>query len=209
MAYRKTLIFGVAGGSGSGKSTFARALQAELGESVSMILSQDHYYIDQSDRFKEDGGEVNFDHPSALDFPLLAQHLDLLCLGKVAPIPIYDFASHRRLKETTPLAPNSVLLLDGTMILWSQEVRSRLHGSVFLSVPEQLRFERRLVRDVRERGRTEEGVRKQFFRQVKPMHDQFVDSSQTYATWVRTEDTPLEIDLVKCVEWIKKNISSL
>jgi uridine kinase len=206
MGSPKHLILGIAGGSGSGKSTFARALQAELGESLCVILSQDHYYIDQSARFKEDGGEVNFDHPSALDFPLIAQHLDLFRSGARAPIPIYDFATHKRLKETTPLETRPVLLLDGTMILWSDEVRSRLDASLFLSVPEHVRFERRLQRDTRERGRTEEGVRKQFFRQVKPMHDQFVEPSQARATWVRVETTPLEADLRLCVEWVRKNI---
>jgi uridine kinase len=202
----KHLILGIAGGSGSGKSTFARALQAELGESLCVILSQDHYYIDQSARFKEDGGDVNFDHPSALDFPLIAQHLDLFRAGAHAPVPIYDFATHRRLKETTPLDSRPVLLLDGTMILWSDEVRTRLDASLFLSVPESVRFERRLQRDTRERGRTEEGVRKQFFRQVKPMHDQFVEPSQAHSTWVRTESTPIETDLRRCADWVRKNI---
>lgn len=206
MGSPKRLILGIAGGSGSGKSTFARALQALLGDSRCAILSQDHYYIDQSARFKEDGGDVNFDHPSAIDFHLLAQHLDLLRSGSGAPIPIYDFASHQRLKETTPLAAHPVLLLDGTLILWSQDVRSRLDASLFLNVPESVRFERRLHRDTRERGRTEDGVRKQFFRQVKPMHDQFVEPSMAHATWVRTEATPMEDDLRRCAEWIKKNI---
>ncbi len=146
-----------------------------------MILYQDNYYIDQSHRFDGDGGSVNFDHPDSLDFSLLAQGLRQLREGQNIEIPIYDFCTHSRKKETIKSSPKRIVLVDGILILNSEEVRAELNEAVFFDTPEELRFQRRLKRDVCERGRTEDGVRKQFELQVRPMHDQFVEPSKIYA----------------------------
>jgi uridine kinase len=174
-------IIGVAGGSGSGKTFFARELQKILGDEKCTILYQDNYYIDQSHRFDGDGGSVNFDHPESLDFALLAQGLAALKAGKSIKVPIYDFATHTRKKETLDCHPKKIILVDGILILDSALVREVLDEAVFFDTPEELRFKRRLERDVHERGRTAEGVKKQFDLQVKPMHNQFVEPSKSYA----------------------------
>jgi uridine kinase len=181
---RSITIIGISGGSGSGKTTFARKLQERLGDQASVILAQDSYYIDQSAHFKGDGENVNFDHPSALDFPLLAEHLVQLKTGRSIRVPIYDFASHTRRKEFSPLDPHQVILLDGTLILSQESIRPHLNASIFIEASETIRFERRFKRDLVERGRQPEGIKKQFERQVKPMHDLFIEPSKAYATEV-------------------------
>lgn len=174
-------IIGVAGGSGSGKTFFARELQKILGDARCTILYQDNYYIDQSHRFDGDGGSVNFDHPNSLDFDLLAQGLSELRAGKPIKVPMYDFATHTRVKETIDCHPKKIILVDGILILDSSVVREQLDEAVFFDTPEELRFKRRLERDVHERGRTAEGVKKQFDLQVRPMHNKFVEPSKSYA----------------------------
>lgn len=174
-------IIGVAGGSGSGKTHFAKELQKLLGEENCTILFQDNYYHDQSAKFDGDGGSVNFDHPSSLDFSLLAEGLRILKQGQPLNIPIYDFVTHSRKKETLLGMPKKVILVDGILILNSEEVRNELDEAIFFDTPEELRFERRLTRDVHERGRTPEGVRKQFELQVRPMHNEFVEPSKVHA----------------------------
>lgn len=174
-------IIGVAGGSGSGKTYFARELQKILGDERCSILYQDNYYIDQSARFDGDGGSVNFDHPSSLDFDLLAQGLRELKKGQSINVPLYDFATHTRKAETIDCHPKKIILVDGILILDSSVVRAALDEAVFFDTPEELRFKRRLDRDVHERGRTAEGVKKQFDLQVKPMHNQFVEPSKIFA----------------------------
>lgn len=180
----KPYIIGVAGGSGSGKTYFARELQRILGDKVCTILYQDNYYIDQSHRFDGDGGSVNFDHPSSLDFELLARGLATLKNNESIEVPLYDFATHKRLEKTIKCEPKKIILVDGILILDSSVVRAQLDEAVFFDTPEELRYSRRLDRDVNERGRTPEGVKKQFDLQVRPMHNQFVQPSMQYAQTV-------------------------
>lgn len=177
-------VVGVAGGSGSGKTYFACAVQKVLGEDRCAIVYQDSFYIDQSARFDFDGGSVNFDHPDSLDFDLLAQQLRNLKNGAGAAIPVYDFVTHSRRSESDLLEPRPVVLVDGTLIFHNPMVRELFDDLVFFDTPEDLRFQRRLQRDVRERGRTADGVRKQFYSQVKPMHDVFVEPSKQHARLV-------------------------
>ena len=177
-----TFILGISGGSCSGKTTFAAKLCRRLGPSKATLLFQDNYYIDQSARFKEDGGDVNFDHPSALDFTLLAEHLRMLKQGQRVQVPIYDFHKHTRKVETLNFEPSPLVVLDGTLILSVPEIRALLDNSVFLEADEDTRLSRRIRRDTHERGRTENGVRLQFNNHVKPMHDQFVSPSKAFAS---------------------------
>ncbi|MCB9027006.1 MAG: uridine kinase [Bdellovibrionaceae bacterium] len=177
------LLIGVSGGSGSGKTTFARQLFDYLGPDSCSILYQDSYYFDQSRNFKGDGS-INYDHPRAIDFSLMSLHLELLKEGKPIEVPQYCFKTHKRLKETTHFAPKPVIVIDGILILSQPRVRSLFDVSVYIDTPEEERFRRRLERDVQERGRTPEGVIKQFAATVKPMHDQFVESSKKFANFV-------------------------
>ena len=172
---------GVAGGSGSGKTTLAQELVRAFGDELSCLVMQDSFYVDQSSRFDGDGGSVNFDHPSSLDFGLLELQLRALRRGVDVEVPQYDFATHRRLASSTPLAARPLVVVDGTLILDSAIVRPLFDVAVFVECAESVRFSRRLERDVRERGRTPDGVHKQFHLQVKPMHDAFVEPSKRHA----------------------------
>lgn len=180
----KTFILGVAGGSGSGKTYFAQALQKALGDELSTIVYQDNFYIDQSARFDHDGGSVNFDHPESLDFPLLSVKLKELKAGHASAIPLYDFTTHSRRKDTLHVAPRKIIIVDGILIFHPPYVRELFDDMVFFDTPENLRYQRRLERDVKERGRKPEGVKEQFEKQVKPMHDQFVEPSKAHANCV-------------------------
>ena len=177
----RPLLVGLAGGSGSGKTYFANAVRQRLGANICEIVFQDNFYIDQSKRFDYDGGSVNFDHPDSLDFPRLAECLTQLKRGLPTQIPLYDFVTHSRKLETQCIEPKPIILVDGILIFHPEPVRSLFDELLFFDTPEDLRFQRRLDRDVRTRGRTPEGVKNQFLSQVKPMHDQFVEPSMKYA----------------------------
>lgn len=178
------IIIGVAGGSGSGKTTFARLLQTHMGDHFCGMLSQDSYYKDQSQNFDKDGGKVNFDHPDSIEFSLLETHLKSLKSGEDILVPRYDFTTHRRLVEATYFPCRPVIIVDGILLLTQSEIRDQLDFSFFIETEEDLRFQRRLHRDVRERGRTPEGVKEQFYSQVKPMHDLFVQPTREQASRV-------------------------
>lgn len=174
----KCYAIGIAGGSGSGKTTFASRLLEQLPAGAAQILGQDNYYRDQSHKFDRDGGAVNFDHPDALELDLLASQIDQLKTGQHVQVPKYCFVSHTRLTETILITPPKILLVDGTLIFSNDNICNALDEMVFIEVEERIRFERRLKRDTEERGRTPEGVQEQFIKQVKPMHDQFVEPSK-------------------------------
>ena len=178
------LVVGVAGGSCSGKTTFVRRVLERLGPGKCAVLYQDSYYVDQSAKFREDGGDVNFDHPSALDFDLMAEHILTLASGQGIDVPIYDFVTHKRLPRTEHLEVRPLILVDGTLILSQPQVCACLDWKVFLDASEEVRFERRKRRDVVERCRALDGVVKQFLNHVKPMHDQFVEPSKKWAQHV-------------------------
>ncbi|WP_417336078.1 uridine kinase [Halobacteriovorax marinus] len=177
----EVVIVGIAGGSGSGKTTFARRLREKVGESDCCVLGQDSYYFDQSKKFDHDGGSVNFDHPDSLDFDLLARHLSKLKRGDQINVPVYDFATHSRSSEPKQMKPRKFIFVDGILIFSQPNVVEELDYKIYIDCPEDLRFERRLNRDVNERGRTKEGVHNQFYKQVKPMHDLFVEPSKAVA----------------------------
>lgn len=173
-------ILGVAGGSGSGKTYFAKELHKALGDRATIVY-QDNFYIDQSHRFDHDGGSVNFDHPESLDLKLLATCLAELKTGQATNIPIYDFVTHSRKQEHLKVGPAKIVIVDGILIFHPDYLRAQFDEMIFFDTPESLRFERRLERDVKERGRTPDGVQAQFLKQVKPMHDQFVEPSKHHA----------------------------
>lgn len=183
----KPYLIGVAGGSGSGKTFFAKAVLHKLGASVCELVLQDNFYIDQSAKFDGDGGSVNFDHPDSIDFELLKTCLSTLKSGLPAQIPLYDFATHTRRPQTLEVVPKPVIIVDGILLLHLKDVRSLFNETVFFDTPERLRLARRLERDVKERARTPEGVLRQFNNQVKPMHDRFVEPSKAHATTVVCE----------------------
>ncbi len=189
-AAHRPFIIGISGGSGSGKTTLARMIHQRLTSQHCEILYQDSYYLGQSE---------NFDHPDSLDFGLMSEHLRELSEGRSVNVPTYDFVSHSRRPETVYFQPKSVVVVDGILILTQKAIRRHLDYSVFVETSEELRFARRLERDIRERGRTEEGVIRQFFSQVKPMHDLFVEPSKQHADLSVCGEGRLEAVLEKII----------
>ena len=201
------LVLGVAGGSCSGKTTLTHFLKNHFGEKAT-VLAQDSFYIDQSQKFDRDGGSVNFDHPSSIDFSLMGECISALKKNLEVSIPIYDFATHMRSETVQKVSPSKLVVIDGTLILSQDLVRTHLDVSFFIDAPEEIRFKRRLERDTKERGRTEQGVRDQFFNQVKPMHDEWVEPSKVQATHVFPGTTSFSTnsDLEAILEKIKKDL---
>lgn len=182
-------VLAVAGGSCSGKTTFANKILDALGEENVLIVRQDSFYHDQSDKFDGDGGSVNFDHPDSLDFDLLKTSLNSLKQGKTSECPIYHFDSHSRDEKSEALPARPIVVVDGTLVLQQEILHAHMTHKVFVHACEKTRFSRRLNRDTKERGRTEDGVKKQFELQVKPMHDKFVEPSKSFADLILTPET--------------------
>lgn len=204
MIVSQPAVVAIAGGSGAGKTTLARALRHEFGDARCCVVGQDSYYIDQSASFVEDGGTVNFDHPSSLDFDLLAEHLAVLRRGDAIDVPTYDFATHRRLDRGRRVEPRDIVLLDGTLILAATVLRPVLDVRIFVHADNDLRMQRRLARDTIERGRTSDGVIRQWDRQVQPMHDQFVEPSRVHADFVVVDDESRE----QCVAQLRRRFTA-
>lgn len=183
-----TTLVGISGGSGSGKTTIARLVAAELGAAR---LAFDTYYCDQSHLSPEQRAQVNYDHPDSLDVGLFTAHLDELAAGRPIDAPIYDFATHTRSAEIERVEPGEVVVVEGILLLAFPAICDRLDLRVFRDCPENVRFARRLRRDMAERGRTELSVYNQFERTVKPMHDEFVEPCRATADIVTEFDEEL------------------
>ncbi len=175
------LVIGICGGSGSGKTTLAELVVEKLGPERAIGLAFDSYYRDQGHLAPEERAKVNYDHPDSLDGPLIAEHLTALAEGKEAAVPVYDFSTHCRTTDVDIIEPRPVIVVEGILLLAYPELRDCLHLSVFRECPEDIRFDRRVARDVAERGRTPESVAEQFAATVKPMHDDFVEPTSMYA----------------------------
>ena len=178
----KTYVVGIAGGTGSGKTTLAEALMDRLGPERAITIAHDAYYRDLGHLKMADREGINFDHPDALETELLISHLDALDSGESVERPSYDFESHTRIKGGgTLLKPRGVVILEGVLILADASLRNRMALKIFMEAEADVRLSRRLDRDLRERGRDTESVMKQYRETVKPMHDQFVEPSKAFA----------------------------
>ncbi|MFH1682068.1 MAG: uridine kinase [Candidatus Eisenbacteria bacterium] len=177
----RPVVIGMAGGTGSGKTTLAgRIAEALLEEDVAGI-NHDAYYLDRSDLPAAERAVLNYDHPAAFDNTLLIEHLDRLLAGEPVDRPVYSFVEHARLPETVRVEPCPVVLLEGILVLENRELRRRMDIRIFVDCDEDERLIRRLRRDVNERGRTIPAVIEQYLGTVKPMHQQFVEPSKRYA----------------------------
>jgi uridine kinase len=175
------IILGVAGGSGSGKTTVVRAMVRSLGREQVAVIHHDAYYRDTSHLSLEQRRLINYDHPDALETELLVEHLRELRAGRPAAVPVYDFAEHARLQQREHVLPHKVIIVDGLLILWDAQLRALMDIKVFVDTDADLRFIRRLERDIRERGRSAESVIAQYLQTVRPMHLEFVEPSKRYA----------------------------
>ena len=199
------IIIGIAGGSGSGKTSFAQVLTKELGEENAQLIYQDSYYIDRSKQFEGDGS-LNFDNPDAIDWPYMVEQLQALGRGEPINQPLYDFASHTRKTETISVEPKDYIVLDGILLLHHLHVRELFDVTAFVDCPEPVRFQRRLERDMSERGRSEDGVRKQYQCTVLPMHDQYVEPSNIYADYIVDGQSEILPQVQEFVRDIKKHL---
>lgn len=174
-------VIGVAGGSGSGKTTVTRRVIETVGAGSVAVLNQDNYYRAQDDIPFEARLTTNYDHPAAFDWALLREHLGALLAGVPIEMPEYDFTRHTRSAQTSRVLPAPVVVLEGFFALYDEEVRDRMHLKVFVDADPDVRFIRRLLRDTQERGRTPESVISQYLEFVRPMHLSFVEPTKRYA----------------------------
>jgi uridine kinase len=182
----KPLVIGLAGGTGSGKTTVANALIEVAGNNIT-ILPQDAYYRAQNDLPFEARALTNYDEPSAFDTELLIQQLDDLLDDRTIARPVYDFSQHNRSSQTVAVSPCPVIVVEGILVLHDPELRERMSLKVFVDAPPDERFIRRLERDVKERGRSAESVIGQYRRTVKPMHDLFIEPTKQHADLIVPE----------------------
>ncbi len=175
------ILIGIAGGSGSGKTTVAARIGEELKNDDVLILGQDSYYLDNSHLPMEDRVKVNYDHPDAFDTELLSRHLDDLKSGRAIEQPIYNYATHSRMSDVIKLEPARVVILEGILVLFEKALRSRMDIKIFVDAEADVRLIRRIQRDVTERGRSLMSVLNQYEDVVRKMHGQFVEPSKRYA----------------------------
>jgi len=180
-------VVGVAGGTGSGKTTVAETIVASLAPENVAIIQHDHYYRDRPDLSYEDRCELNFDHPESLETDLLVAHLERLKKGETVDTPVYDFKTHRRAEETRRIEPREVIVVEGILVFVERRLRQQLDLKLFVDTPSDIRVFRRIRRDIEKRGRTFESVREQYYATVRPMHLQFVEPSKSYADLIIPE----------------------
>jgi uridine kinase len=195
---RKPVIIGVAGGSASGKTTVSHAILRRVGADRIAYIPHDLYYRDLSHLPLEQRARFNFDHPDALDNELLVAHLDALAVGQPVAVPTYDFATYARLPETRLIVPRPVVLLEGILIFTEPVLRRRMQIKLFVDADADLRFIRRLKRDVEERGRSVDSVIDQYLNTVRPMHLEFVEPTKRYADVIIPEGgrNTIAVDMV-------------
>lgn len=183
---QKILVIGIAGGTGSGKTTLMKNLVEKYADSVT-VLSHDNYYRRHDELSYEQRCQLNYDEPAALETELMAQHLDLLRQGQAIDCPIYDFTLHNRSEETVRVVPKKVIIVEGILIFENQALRDLMDIRIFVDTDADVRLCRRIKRDVNKRGRTLESVLSQYLQTVKPMHEKYVEPSKKFADIVVPE----------------------
>ncbi len=194
----KTLLIGISGGTGSGKSTVTKKLVELIKEENVAVIEEDSYYKDQSNISFEERVKTNYDHPFAFDNKLLIEHLKDLKSGKSIEKPLYDFELHNRKKETLLVEAKEVVILEGILILSEEEIRDLLDIKVFVDTDSDVRIIRRILRDIKERGRSLDSVIYQYMKTVRPAHLQFIEPSKKYADIIIPEGgyNDVAIDLI-------------
>jgi uridine kinase len=202
------LIIGIAGGSGSGKTTVADEIGKRFeGDSV-VRLGQDAYYLDRSSLPPAERAKINYDHPDAFDTPLLMEHLERLRRGEAIDAPIYSYLTHTRARETARIESAKVILLEGIMVLVPQELRRHLDLKIYVDTPDDVRFIRRLSRDVTERGRSMQSVIDQWLNVVRLMHLEFIEPSKRFAHLIIPEGGFNRVAIDVIVAKIKNTLDS-
>lgn len=208
MSQQRTLVIGLAGGTGSGKTTVATAMVQAAGVGNALLLPQDAYYRAQGDLPFQQRELTNYDEPRAFDTDLLVQQVDALKDGRSVQRPRYDFTRHDRAADTLLTQAAPVLIVEGILVLHSAELRGRMHLKVFVDAPPDERFIRRLERDVNERGRSAQSVISQYRRTVKPMHDLYVEPTKQHADLILPEGGSNRVALEVLISYVDSFLRS-
>ncbi len=203
------IVIGVAGGTGSGKTTVSRRILEQVSVVNVAYIQHDSYYKDRSHLKPAERACINFDHPDALETSLLVEHVNSLVAGNAIDVPVYDFTTHTRGAETTRVTPRPIILIEGILILVDKELRNLMDIKVFVDTDADTRFIRRLKRDIQERGRSMESVIRQYEETVKPMHLEFVEPSKRYADIIIPEGGLNEVGVDMLVTKIRSLLSSV
>jgi uridine kinase len=198
------LTIGVAGGSGSGKTTIARAIVEMLPTESVALLEHDHYYKDNSHLSYEERTRINYDHPDALDNEMFIAHLDTLRQSRAIDKPVYDFAQHNRAKDTVRVEPAPVIVVEGILVLTEAELRARMDVKLFVDTDSDIRVMRRIRRDLEQRGRTFAQIRQQYYDTVRPMHLAFVEPSKRFADMIIPEGGKNQVALDMIVNHVQR-----
>ncbi|MFO0758842.1 MAG: uridine kinase [Byssovorax sp.] len=192
------LVVGIAGGTGSGKTTVAKTIASSLPADQVVMIEYDAYYRDLPSLSPEERAQLNFDHPDALETDLFVDHLSALRHNHGVDVPIYDFKTHRRKVESRRVEPAPVVIVEGILVFVDPRVRERLDMKIFVDTDPDIRVFRRIRRDMEQRGRTFESVREQYYRTVRPMHLQFVEPSKRWADLIIPEggNNKVALDLI-------------
>ena len=197
------MILGIAGGTGSGKTTVARSIYDRVGKGRIEWISHDSYYRNFDALTPEERHKINFDHPDSLETELLVRHLDVLAKGSSVEVPVYDFTAHARKLETQRVEPRKVVIVEGILVLAEPDLRRRIDIKLFVDTPADIRFMRRLMRDIRTRGRSLESVVEQYITTVRPMHEEFVEPSKRYADLIIPEGGENQVALEAIISRIE------
>ena len=193
------VLLGIGGGTGSGKTVLSNNLLNKFNRDEITIIRQDSYYRDLSHKTSQDRLRTNFDHPEAINFDLLAEHLGILLNGDSVEMPVYDYSTHTRAPGEKRLYPHPIFILEGTMVLTHQQIRDRMDIKIYVETDTDVRFIRRLQRDINERSRTMEDVIEQYMNTVRPMHEEFVEITKKYADIILPKggDNSVAVDLIQ------------
>ena len=199
----RPLVVGIAGGTGSGKTTVAHKLAAAMPNGRCVTIEHDAYYRDQAHLSPEDRAKTNYDHPDSLESNLLATHLRELRAGRAVDIPIYDFATHTRRRETRHLEPARVIIVEGILVFAEAQLREQMDIKIFVDTDADIRLIRRIRRDLEQRGRTFASVRDQYYATVRPMHIEHVEPSKRWADLIVPEggDNKVALDVILGQLW--------
>jgi uridine kinase len=195
------LVIGIAGGTGSGKTTVVHQIMNQLPQTEVGVLSQDHYYRATTDLSYEERAKINFDHPRSIDFELLYEHLKDLKEGRAIDQPVYSFVTHNRVEDTIHTHPRKVMIVEGILILADKKLRELFDIKIFVHADPDERLIRRLKRDIAERGRDMEEVLNRYQNTLKPMHEQFIEPTKAFADIIIPNDryNTVAIDVVRAV----------
>ena len=196
---KKTILIGIAGGTGSGKTSVANAILAEFSSSEVVLIQQDSYYHDLKHLHIDERATVNFDHPDAVDFNEMCENLQSLIDGQTVQIPLYNFNTHTRTDDTFTIGNHHIIVLEGILALFDEKIRNMMDIKLYVDTPDDIRIIRRIKRDINKRGRTFESVIEQYYNTVRPMHQQFVEPSKKYADVIIPEGShnKVAIDIIR------------